>query len=147
MKSRLMDEVKTALKAGDKSRVGILRLMISEIKRKEIDSQKELTEDATIAVLEKMAKQRLESMEHFKKAKRDDLFAQEQYEHEVILAYLPESLGEAEVAALIERAMEQTGASGMGDMGKVIGWVKAHAKGRIDMGDVSRRIKQKLAGR
>lgn len=141
-----MDEVKTALKAGDKNRVGILRLMISELKRKEIDSQKELTEDGAFAVLEKMAKQRQESMKHFKKAKRDDLFAQEKYEHEVILSHLPAALGAEEVAALIEQAFAQTGAAETKDMGKAIGWVKAHAKGRIDMADVSRRIKQKLAG-
>lgn len=145
MKSRLMDDVKVALKEGDKKRVGILRLMVSELKRKEIDSQKELTDADSIAVLEKMAKQRQESMQHFAAAKREDLFEQERYEQEVILSYLPPPLGEEELAALIDQAFSQTGASEMKDMGKVIGWVKSNAKGRIDMGAVSGLVKQRLS--
>ena len=145
MKTRIADDAKAALKAGDKRRLSVLRLMLSDIKRVEIDKRIELDDAGVVAVLQKMAKQRNEAMEQFAEAQREDLRAREQFELEVIRSYLPEPLSGDELARLIDRAVEQAGASDMRAMGRVMGAVKEMAEGRADMAQVSREVKRRLA--
>ena len=145
MKTRIADDAKAALKAGDKRRLSVLRLMLSDIKRVEIDKRVELDDAGVVAVLQKMAKQRNEAMEQFADAQREDLRAREQFELEVIRSYLPEPLSGDELARLIDRAVEQAGASDMGAMGRVMSAVKEMAEGRADMAQVSREVKRRLA--
>ncbi|MDD9806467.1 MAG: GatB/YqeY domain-containing protein [Gammaproteobacteria bacterium] len=145
MKSRIADDMKAALKSGDKRRLAVLRLMLSDIKRAEIDARAELNEAAILAVLNKMAKQRKESIGQFADAGRDDLREQEQFELGVIGDYLPEPLSGDELARLVERAVEQTGAADIKAMGKVMSAVKTLAEGRADMAEVSRLVKQRLS--
>ena len=145
MKTRIADDAKAALKAGDKRRLSVLRLMLSDIKRVEIDKRAALDDAGVVAVLQKMAKQRNEAMEQFADAQREDLRAREQFELEVIRSYLPEPLSGDELARLIDRAVEQAGASDMRAMGRVMGAVKEMAEGRADMAQVSREVKRRLA--
>ena len=145
MKTRIANDAKAALKAGDKRRLSVLRLMLSDIKRVEIDKRVELDDAGVVAVLQKMAKQRNEAMEQFADAQREDLRAREQFELEVIRSYLPEPLSGDELARLIDRAVEQAGASDMRAMGRVMGAVKEMAEGRADMAQVSREVKRRLA--
>lgn len=145
MKSRIADDMKAALKSGDKRRLAVLRLMLSDIKRAEIDARAELDEAGVLAVLNRMAKQRRESIGQFADAGRDDLREQEQFELGVIGGYLPEPLSGDELASLVERAIEQTGAAGIQAMGQVMSAVKSLAKGRADMAEVSRLVKRRLS--
>ena len=145
MKTRIADDAKAALKAGDKRRLSVLRLMLADIKRVEIDKRAELDDAGVVAVLQKMAKQRNEAMEQFAEAQREDLRAREQFELEVIRSYLPEPLSGDELTRLIDRAVEQAGASDMRAMGRVMGAVKEMAEGRADMAQVSREVKRRLA--
>jgi len=145
MKSRIADDMKAALKSGDKRRLAVLRLMLSDIKRAEIDARAELDEAAVLAVLNKMAKQRKESIGQFADAGRDDLREQEQFELGVIGDYLPEPLSGDELARLVERAVEQTGAADIKAMGKVMSAVKTLVAGRADMAEVSRLVKRRLS--
>ena len=145
MKSSLMDDIKTALKAGDKKRVGALRLIAAAIKQKEVDSRTELDEAGFTAVLEKMAKQRKESIKQYAQADRKDLLEQEEYELEIIEAYLPEQLSDAELNDLVDQVIQESGASSPKEIGKVMGLIKQSAAGRVDMGKASQKIKQKLA--
>lgn len=138
--------MKTALKAGDKRRLGAVRLILAAVKQKEIDERKELADPEVLAVLEKMLKQRRDSISQYEQAGRTDLAEQEAYEVGVIQGYMPAALGEAEIAALIEEAIAATGAKAMADMGKVMAIVKPKIQGRADMGAVSARVKQRLAG-
>lgn len=146
-----MDDIKVALKEGDKKRLGVLRLIAAAIKQKEVDDQTELDEQACFAVLEKMAKQRKESIEQYQKAGRDDLQAQEEFELELIDTYLPQAMSEADMQSLVDAALQESGATSVKDMGKVMSVVKAKAteaaaaQGRADMGQLSKLIKQKLA--
>ncbi len=145
MKSRIADDMKAALKAGDKRRLSVLRLMLSDIKRVEIDKRAALDDAGVVAVLQKMAKQRNEAMGQFADAQREDLRAREQFELEVIRSYLPEPLSGDELARLIDRAVEQAGASDMRAMGRVMGAVKEMAQGRADLAQVSREVKRRLS--
>lgn len=145
MKSRIADDMKAALKSGDKRRLAVLRLMLSDIKRAEIDARAELDEAGVLAVLNRMAKQRRESIGQFADAGRDDLREQEQFELGVIGDYLPEPLSGDELARLVERAIEQTGAAGIQAMGQVMSAVKTLAAGRADMAEVSRLVKRRLS--
>ena len=138
--------MKTAMKAGDKRRLGAVRLILAAIKQKEVDERKELTDPEVLAVLEKMLKQRRDSISQYEQAGRTDLADQEAFEVGVIQAYMPAALGDAEIAALIEEAVAATGAKAMADMGKVMAIVKPKIQGRADMGAVSARVKQRLAG-
>ena len=138
--------MKTALKAGDKRRLGAVRLILAAVKQKEVDERKELADPEVLAVLEKMLKQRRDSISQYEQAGRTDLAEQEAYEVGVIQGYMPAALGEAEIAALIEEAIAATGARAMADMGKVMAIVKPKIQGRADMGAVSARVKQRLAG-
>ena len=138
--------MKTALKAGDKRRLGAVRLILAAVKQREVDERKELADPEVLAVLEKMLKQRRDSISQYEQAGRTDLAEQEAYEVGVIQGYMPAALGEAEIAALIEEAIAATGARAMADMGKVMAIVKPKIQGRADMGAVSARVKQRLAG-
>ncbi len=146
LKQTLTDDMKTALKAGDKSRLAVIRMALAAIKQREVDERIELDDAATLAVIEKMVKQRRESISQYEKGNRPELAAAEAAEIEVLEVYLPEPMGEDELAAIIEAAITETGAESMRDMGKVMGKVKAAAAGRADMGKVSATIKARLAG-
>ena len=144
--TRITDDVKTAMRSKDKDRLGVLRLITAAIKQIEVDQRITLDDDQVIAVLEKMLKQRKDSIEQFSKAGRDELAAQEASEIEIIQEYLPEQLSEDEISSLIDDAISTTGAAGMKDMGKVMGLLKPKLAGRADMGKVSRIIKDQLSG-
>ena len=146
LKTRLNDDVKTAMRARDKARLGVLRMTMAAIKQREVDERIELSDDDITAVIEKMIKQRRESVRQYRDGGREDLASVEEAEIEVLKVYLPEPLDEAAVGALIEEVIAATGASSMADMGKVMGQIKARAQGRVDMGAVSARIRARLSG-
>ncbi len=144
--TRITDDVKTAMRSKDKDRLAVLRLITAAIKQIEVDQRITLDDDQVIGVLEKMLKQRKDSIEQFSKAGRDELVAQEAAEIEIIQEYLPEQLSEDEINSLINDAISATNAAGMKDMGKVMGMLKPKLAGRADMGKVSQTIKQRLSG-
>ena len=146
LKSKIQDDMKSSMKSGDKSRLGVIRLMLSAIKQVEVDERIELDDTRILAVLDKMAKQRRESIAQFDAAGRDDLSAIEHAELEIIKEYLPEALSEAEIEALIEQSIAAAGAQSMQDMGKVMGLLKPQLQGRADMGKVSQQVKTRLSG-
>ncbi|MGJ4728444.1 GatB/YqeY domain-containing protein [Luteimonas sp. SDU101] len=146
LKQQLTDDMKAAMKAGEKDRLGVIRLINAAIKQREVDERIQLDDAAVLAVLEKMLKQRKDSVTQFEAAGRDDLVAIERAEIEVIQAYLPAQLDEAQIASAIDSAIAQTGASGPADMGKLMGVLKPALAGQADMGLVSKLVKQKLAG-
>ncbi len=141
---QLQDDMKTALKAGDKPRLGVIRMAIAAIKQRQIDDQKTLDDNGVLAVIEKMVKQRKDSESQYRQAGRDELADQEAFEIEILQTYLPQPLSEAELDALIAQCLEESGASSMKDMGKVMGLVKQKAQGRADMQQVSARVKAAL---
>lgn len=145
-KLQLTEDMKTAMRGGDKHKLGVVRLMLAAVKQREVDERVELDDAQVLAVLEKMLKQRKDSISQYVAAGREDLAEVERAEITVIEAYLPSKLSEAELDALIEAAIAETGASSARDMGKVVGVVKAKAAGRADMGVASARIKARLAG-
>jgi uncharacterized protein YqeY len=138
--------MKTAMKAGDKVRLGVIRLINAAIKQREVDERIELDDAAVLAVLEKMVKQRRDSISQFDAAGRDDLAGIERDEMAIIEHYLPAKLGEAEIIDAIDAAIAATGASGPADMGKLMGVLKPALAGKADMGEVSKLVKQRLAG-
>jgi hypothetical protein len=144
LKERIQQDMKDAMRAGDKSRLGTIRLMLAAIKQKEVDDRKDLDDAEVTLVLDKMVKQRRESISQFEKAGRADLVEQETAELAVIQSYLPEPLGESELNTLIDAAMSQTGATSIRDMGKVMALLKPDLQGRADMGAVSALIKARL---
>ncbi len=144
LKDRITDDVKDAMRARDKPRLATLRLITAAIKQQEVDERIELDDTQLLSLLDKMCKQRRESISQFEKAARDDLVAQEVSELAIIKSYLPEQLGEAEIAALIDETMAATGAASIKDMGKVMGQLKPKLQGRADMAAVSAMIKAKL---
>ena len=146
LKTQLTDDMKTAMKAGEKARLAVIRLINAAIKQREVDERIELDDAAVLAVLEKMVKQRKDSISQFEAANREDLAQIERDEMAISDTYLPEKLGEAEISAAIDAAIAQTGASGPADMGKLMGVLKPKLAGQADMGLVSKLIKQKLAG-
>ena len=146
LKAQLTDDMKTAMKAGEKDRLGVIRLINAAIKQKEVDERIEMTDPLVLAVLEKMVKQRKDSITQYEAAAREDLAAVERYELGVLDTYLPAKLGEAEILAAIDAAMAQTGASSAADIGKLMGALKPALAGQADMGLVSKLVKQKLAG-
>ena len=145
LKLRIENDMKNALRAGDKPRLGVVRMALAAIKQREIDEQKTLDEPESTAVIEKLIKQRRESVVQFEQAGRDELAAKERAEIEVLAAYLPEQLGDHEIDAVIDAAIAGTGAASMRDMGKVMAEVKRTAQGRADMSVVSARVKARLA--
>lgn len=146
LKQRLTDDMKAAMKAGEKERLGTIRLMNAAIKQKEVDERIEVDDTQVLAILEKMMKQRKDSVSQYEGAGRDDLAAVERAEMAIIEQYLPAKLGEAEVLAVIDAVIAEVGASSPADMGKVMGAVKSKLAGQADMGEVSKLIKQRLAG-
>lgn len=144
LKQHINDDMKAALRAGDKSRLGVVRLILAAIKQREVDERIELDDAQTLAVLEKMLKQRRDSVTQYDAAGRADLADGERFEIGVIEAYLPQPLGEDELDALIEAAIAETGATSMRDMGKVMALLKDRAAGRADFGALSARIKARL---
>jgi uncharacterized protein YqeY len=137
LKSRLQDDMKTAMKAGDKPRLGVIRLMLAAIKQREVDERIELDDAQTLAVLDKMVKQRRDSISQYEGAGREDLAEVERFEVGVIQGYLPAALSDAEIAALLEEAIAASGAAAMSDMGKVMNVLRPQIQGRADMGAVS----------
>ena len=146
LKQQLTDDMKAAMKAGEKDRLGVIRLINAAIKQKEVDERVELDDAAVLAVLEKMVKQRKDSVSQYEAANREDLAAIERAELAVIDTYLPAKLGEAEILTAIEAAIAETGATCPADMGKLMGVLKPRLAGQADMGQVSALIKKKLAG-
>ena len=151
LKQQLTEDMKAAMKAGHKDTLGVIRLINAAIKQREVDERIELDDAAVLAVLEKMVKQRKDSVSQFEAANREDLAAIERAELVVIDTYLPAKLGEAEILAAIEAAVaaithESGGALGPADMGKLMGVLKPRLAGQADMGQVSALIKKKLAG-
>lgn len=143
---RVAEDVKTAMKARDKARVAALRLIMAEFKRVEVDERLALDDNRVLAILDKMTKQRNDSLQQFQSAGREDLVEKEAFEIAVIAEYLPSKLNDEEVAALIAAAITDTGAAGMQDMGKVMGILKPQVQGRADMGQVSALVKAQLSG-
>ena len=146
LKDRITEDMKGAMRAGDKARLGTIRLALAAIKQREVDERITLDDGQVLAVLEKMIKQRRESITQFESGGRADLVAKESAEIKVLQEYLPAQLGEAEIDALIAEAIAATGAASMKDMGKVMAAVKPRAQGRTDMGALSARIRQRLTG-
>jgi uncharacterized protein len=146
LKERITEDMKAAMRAGEKERLGTIRMLQAAIKQREVDERITLDDTQVLAVVEKMVKQRKESITQFEQGGRADLAAKEKAEIELLQAYLPAQLSEAEVDALIRDAIAATGAASVKDMGKVMGAVKAKAAGRADMGAVSARIKAALGG-
>ena len=146
LKNRIQEDMKTAMRSHDKPRLGSIRLILAALKQREVDERIVLSDAQVVAVLEKMIKQRRESLLHYENAGRTDLAAQEQFEIEVIQAYLPTPLTEAELTALIAEAIASSGAQSVRDMGKVMAIIKEQAQGRADMAAVSARIKARFGG-
>lgn len=146
LKQRLTDDMKAAMKGGDKHSLAVIRLVNAAIKQKEVDERIELDDTAVIAVLDKMVKQRKDSVAQYQAAGRDDLAQVELDEIVVIERYLPAKMGEAEILAAIDAAIAETGAAGPTDMGKLMGSLKPKLAGQADMGLVSTLVKKRLAG-
>ena len=145
LKAQLTDDMKTAMKAGEKDRLAVIRLINAAIKQKEVDERVEMTDPLVLAVLEKMVKQRKDSITQYEAAAREDLAAVERYELGVIETYLPARMDETAILAAIDTAMAQTGAAGPADIGKLMGVLKPALAGQADMGLVSTLVKQKLS--
>ena len=146
LKERITEDMKSAMRAGEKERLATIRLILSAIKQREVDERIALDDTQVLTVVEKMIKQRKEAIAQFESGGRADLVAKESAEISVLQTYLPAQMSETEVDALIAEAMASTGATSIKDMGKVMGIVKAKAQGRADMAAVGARIRQKLTG-
>jgi uncharacterized protein YqeY len=145
VKERIQDDMKSAMRSGEKERLATIRLILAAIKLREVDERIQLDDVQTLSIIEKMVKQRRESIAQFEAGGRADLVAKENAELVLLEAYLPQRLSETEVDALIDAAIAQTGAASMKDMGKVVAHVKTAAQGRADMGAVSSRVKARLS--
>jgi uncharacterized protein YqeY len=146
LRDRITEDMKSAMRAGEKERLATIRMALAAIKQREVDERITLDDTQVLAVLEKMIKQRREAITQFESGGRADLVAKETAEIGVLQHYLPAQLSEAELEALIAKAVVASGAASLKDMGKVMALVKPQAQGRADMGAVSARIKQKLSG-
>jgi uncharacterized protein YqeY len=146
LKVRINDDIKTAMRASDVRRRDALRLLLAALKQREVDERKELADADIIAVIDKMLKQRRDSIAQFEKGGRQDLVDAEKFELEVLQAYMPQALSEAEIAAAVAAVMSETAAAGPADMGRVMAALKAKLAGRADMGKVSAMVKSKLSG-
>jgi hypothetical protein len=144
LKNLIIEDMKDAMRAGDKLRLGAIRMALAAIKQKEVDERITLDDEAVLSVLEKMLKQRRESISQFRDAGREDLAKREEAEAEILSAYMPEPLAEAELEAIVKKAISETGAESMRDMSKVMAIVKAQAQGRADMSAVSARVRTLL---
>ncbi|SEP10959.1 GatB/YqeY domain-containing protein [Aquisalimonas asiatica] len=146
LKDRIQTAVKEAMRSGDRSRLGVLRLITAAMKQHEVDQRTDLTDDDVIALLSKMVKQRHESIEQYRAASRDDLAEKEEYELTVLQEFLPQPLTDDEVGELIDQAIAESGAESIRDMGKVMGLLKPRLQGRADMGKASAQLKARLNG-
>lgn len=146
LKAQITEDMKTAMRAHEKAQLGVIRLILAAIKQQEVDTRTEMDDTAVLVVLDKMCKQRRESIRQYNDAGRTDLVEQEEYELGIIQAYLPQPLSSAELDDLIQQAIAETGATSVRDMGKVMTWLKPKAQGRTDMGQVSGLIKIRLGG-
>jgi len=146
LKDRINDDVKTAMRGGDARRRDALRLLTAALKQREVDERKELADTDVVAVIERMIKQRRESIAQFEKGGRQDLAQNEQYEITLFQAYMPQALSDADIAVAVAEAIAASGAKAPSDMGKVMGMLKGRLAGRADMGKVSALVKTKLAG-
>jgi len=144
LKERISEDMKAAMRARDAARLSAVRLLLAAMKQKEVDERVELADADVLGIIEKMVKQRRESIDQFEKAARQDLADQEKFEIGVLQAYLPQQMGEADVAQAIAAAVAESGASGVKDMGKVMALLKPRLAGRADMGRVSGMVKAKL---
>jgi uncharacterized protein len=144
LRAQLTEDMKTAMKSGEKDRLAVIRLINAAIKQREVDERIEITDEIVLAVLEKMVKQRKDSISQFDAAGRDDLASIERYELSIIEAYLPAKMSEAEISVAIKDAIAQTGASSAADMGKLMGVLKPLLAGKADMGLVSKLVKAAL---
>ncbi|MDR9407033.1 MAG: GatB/YqeY domain-containing protein [Spiribacter sp.] len=145
LKTRINDAVKAAMRAGEKTRLGTLRMISAAVKQKEVDERRELSDADLLAILDKMVKQRRESLEQYEAAGREELAAVERAEIDIIAEFLPQPLSEADIDALIDQAISATGAASVRDMGQVMAQVKPQVQGRADMGAVSARVKTRLS--
>ncbi len=145
LKNRIAEDVKTAMRGADKLRLSVLRMLQSELKQREVVESTELTDAVVLSAVEKMVKQRRDSEAQFRAGNRPDLADKEAAEIQMLLGYLPQQLTDAEISALLDQALAETGAVGGKDMGKVMGWIKPKVQGRTDMGKLSGLIKAKLA--
>ena len=145
LKERISEDVKTAMRAKERDRLGVLRLITAAIKQREVDERIELDDSQVLAVIEKMVKQRKDSLEQFEKAGRDDLAKQEQYELDLLQVYMPEQLGADELSALISKTIQDVGAESMRDMGAVMSAIREQVQGRADMGAVSQAVREQLS--
>ncbi|HEX3846531.1 MAG TPA: GatB/YqeY domain-containing protein [Steroidobacteraceae bacterium] len=146
LKDRITDDMKAAMRSGEKERLGVIRMITAAIKQREVDERITLNDAQVLSVLEKMIKQRKESLVHFQAGNRQDLVQKEASEITLLQGYLPAQLSETEIDALIADAVAATGASSIKDMGKVMSLIKAKAQGRADLGQVGAKIKAKLGG-
>ena len=146
LKTRLQDDMKVAMKAGDKARLGVIRLILAAVKQREVDERIMLDDVAVLAVLDKMLKQRRDSISQYEQAGREDLAAQERFEVAVCQEYLPAALADDEIATLIDAATTGSGAASVKDMGKVMAVLKPQLQGRADLAAVSATVKARLAG-
>ena len=146
LKARITEDMKTAMKARETERLSAIRLLLSAVKQREVDERKDLTDADVAAVIEKMLKQRRDSITQFEAAGRTDLADKEKFEVGVLSAYMPQQLGDAEIQAEVDAAVAASGAKGPADMGKVMGVLKGKLAGRADMGKLSALVKAKLAG-
>jgi len=145
LKQQITDDMKAAMKGGDKPRLGVIRLILAAIKQKEVDERIELNDEQVLAILDKMVKQRRDSITQYEDAGRTELADQEKFEIGIIQDYLPEQLDEAAMLKMIDEAIAETGAASMKDMGKLMGVLKPKLQGRADMGQASGLVKQKLS--
>ena len=144
LKLRIQEDIKSAMRARDRARVGALRQVSAAIKQREVDERVTLDSPGVVAVLEKMLKQRRDSLAQFESAGRDDLASQESFEIEIIEAYMPSPLSPQELQALIAESLAETGAGSMKDMGRVMAWLKPRVQGRADMKQLSTKVREKL---
>lgn len=144
IKQTISEDMKTFMRAKDTARLGAVRLLQASIKQKEIDDRVELTDDQVLSVIQKMLKQRKDSIEAYQKADRQDLIDQEQLEIDVLSKYMPEPLTDDEVSKIIDEVISEVNATDMKDMGKVVGLLKSKISGRADMGQVSKIVREKL---
>ena len=144
IKQTISEDMKTFMRAKDTARLGAVRLLQASIKQKEIDDRVELTDDKVLSVIQKMLKQRKDSIEAYQKADRQDLIDQEQLEIDVLSKYMPEPLTDDEVSKIIDEVISEVNATDMKDMGKVVGVLKSKISGRADMGQVSKIVREKL---
>ncbi len=145
LKTQIQTDVKDTMRAKDKFRLGVLRMLTAAIKQREVDERIELDDDQTLAVLEKMVKQRRDASKQYQDADRVDLSEVEEKELKVLAGFMPEPLGADKIAKLITNAISTTGATNMKDMGKVMGIIKPQVQGRVDMGQISQQIRQHLS--